>query len=164
MQLINWFGDFQVWDSVKCSWKHDDEENFNFGWGFYCKQGLVLANCQWLHCQKAGWDSQGKCYIKRDNQRESNHQEYLLKKVRFRQLAAGLLDWLDIGFLFVRTQSRRKPRQLGTKEGVAASSLNFGARIISCLSSQHYAYDQENKLLNMLIAPNSNKTLSFCPL
>ena len=99
-----------------------------------------------------------------DNKRESNHQEYLLKKVRFRQLAAGLLDWLDIGFLFVRTQSRRKPRQLGTKEGVAASSLNFGARIISCLSSQHYAYDQENKLVNMLIAPNSNKTLSFCPL
>ena len=38
---------------------------------------------------------------------------------------------LAIGFLFVRTQSRRKPRQLGTKEGVAASSLNFGARIIS---------------------------------
>ena len=49
--------------------------------------------------RKAGWDSQGKCYIKRDNQRESNHQEYLLKKVRFRQLAAGLLDWLLASFL-----------------------------------------------------------------
>ena len=30
VQLIKWFGDFQVWDSVKCLWEHVDEENFNF--------------------------------------------------------------------------------------------------------------------------------------
>ena len=154
--MIRWFSSVGFCEMFMraCWWG-----KLQFGWGWYCKQGLVLANCQWLHCQKAGWDSQGKCYIKRDNQRESNHQEYLLKKVRFRQLAAGLLDWLLASFLRGLSHGGSRGSSAPKKELPPLPST-----LPACLSSQHYAYDQENKLVNMLIAPNSNKTLSFCPL